>query len=363
MKEILHSEYPTLQDWIQETLTSAKASAMLITHLPHIRWMCGFTGSNGFLIVREDLMHLVTDHRYKIQATLEVSEATIHIGAHNLINYAKTHGLVIATDTLLIQPEYMTLASYQQWHDEVSDISLVPQEKFFHRLVATKSPHAIAGMRRAQWISDLVFDEIHPYIKPGVTEKELAARIDYYHRKHGASQMAFETIVAFGKNTALPHARPTQRELKQDECVLLDFGGIVDGNASDMTRTLFVGSPSEEFLTAYASVRKAQNEAVKTVGEGVCCSDVDRAARSSLTQDGFGEFFCHSTGHGIGMEVHEWPSLSTGSDTILKKGFTVTIEPGVYVPHQFGIRIEDTVAVQSHGCQRLSQIQQDLIIL
>ena len=363
MKGISHSECPTLQDWIRETLASANASAMVITHLPHIRWMCGFTGSNGFLIVREHEIHLLTDQRYKIQAASEVSEATVHIGDYNLVDYATSKRLIVPSDKLLIQPEYLTMASHLEWEKSTAPHSLIPREKLLNSLVAVKSSDAIVGMRRAQWITDLVFNEIRPFIKPGVTENELAARIDYYHRKHGASQMAFETIVAFGENSALPHARPTHRKLEADECVLMDFGGIVDGYASDMTRTLYWGSPNEEFRSAYASVRKAQNEAIKKVGEGVCCSEVDRAARSSLTEDGLGEFFCHSTGHGIGLEVHEWPSLSARSDTILKKGFTVTIEPGVYFPDKFGIRIEDTVIVQSHGYQRLSQIQQDLIIL
>jgi len=352
-----------LHNWVQETLVSANASVILITHLPHVRWICGFTGSNGFLIIRENEIHLVTDRRYKIQATSEVNDAQLHIGSYNLVDFAKSQGLIVSSDKLLIQPEYMTMASHQQWGKSLHTDCLIPSEKLLDPLVAVKSSDAIAGMRRSQWISDLVFQEICPFIKPGATENELAARIDYYHRKHGASQMAFETIVAFGENSAIPHARPTQRILEPDECVLLDFGGIVDGYASDMTRTLFSGSPSEEFINAYASVCKAQNEAVKKVSDGICCSDVDRAARSSLSDDGYGEFFCHSTGHGIGFEVHEWPSISTRSDTILKKGFTVTIEPGVYFPQKFGIRIEDIVLVESHGGHRLSQIQQNLIIL
>ena len=350
-------------NWIQKTLNSSSATGMLITHLPHVRWACGFTGSNGFLIVRENGLHLLTDRRYETQAELEVQGAKIYIGIHNLVDVAKNAGLVNPSDRLMIQPEYMTLAERDQWETSLNKISLLPQKNLLNKLVAIKSEDDIAGMRRAQSISDAAFNEIHQLIKSGIRENELAAMIDYHHRMHGASRMAFETIVAFGENSALPHARPTNRKLIPDEPVLLDFGCSVDGFTSDTTRTLYNGTPEGEFIIAYQAVQKAQEKAVNTTRADIRASEVDQAARSSLETDGFEDFFSHSTGHGIGMEVHEWPRISANSDATLLKGHTITIEPGIYLPGKFGIRIEDTVLINSAKCERLSSIDQDLIIV
>ena len=350
--------------WIQETLTSEQATGILITHLPHVRWACGFTGSNGFLLVKEERLHLFTDRRYETQVTLEVHGAQIHIGAHNLIDLAKNEGLIRATDRLLIQPEYMAVADLYRWETAFPGISLIPRENLLNRRVAVKSEEAIAKMRQAQSISDAVFQEIIPHITPGIREIELAALIDYEHRLRGASGMAFETIVAFGANSALPHARPGNRALGMDEPVLLDFGCSFDGYTSDMTRTLHCGEPpGAEFRAVYEAVQEAQEQAVKVAHAGVDASAVDDAARSNLASRGFGDFFSHSTGHGIGLEVHEWPRISASSSAILEKRQTITIEPGVYLPGKFGVRIEDTVGIGASACERLSHIERDLIIV
>ncbi len=348
-------------NWIRETLTSEDATGLLITHLPHIRWACRFTGSNGFLLVRKDKLHLFTDRRYETQTTLEIQQAQIHIGPYDLVNHAKNEGLVDAGDRLLIQPEYMTLAELNHWETSFPGISLLPRKNLLNRHVAVKSENAIARMRQAQLISDSVFKEVFESIRPGVCENELAAMINYHHMIRGASGMAFETIVAFGANSALPHARPTNRELRAGEPVLLDFGCILDGYASDMTRTLYCGVPEREFKAAYKAVQEAQDQAVQVAHVGRKASEIDQAARSILASNGLGEFFCHSTGHGIGLEVHEWPRISANSSATLLKGHTVTIEPGVYLPGKFGIRIEDTVVIDSPTCERLSHIERDLI--
>ncbi|MCY3595092.1 MAG: aminopeptidase P family protein [Bacteroidetes bacterium] len=347
--------------WVQETLTSEDATGLIITHLPHIRWACGFTGSNGFLLVREDKLHLFTDRRYETQVTLEVQQAQIHIGSRDLVNHAINKNLVDAADRLLVQPEYMTLAEFTHWETSLSGISLLPRKNLLNSHVAVKSEGAIARMRQAQLISDSVFKEVCESIAPGVRENELAAMIDYRHMIRGASGMAFETIVAFGANSALPHARPSNQKLRIGDPVLLDFGCIFNGYASDMTRTLYCGVPEGEFRTAYKAVQEAQDQAIQVAHDGIKTSEVDQAARSILTSKGLGEFFSHSTGHGIGLEVHEWPRISANSSATLLKGHTVTIEPGVYLPDKFGIRIEDTVVIGSSTCERLSYIERDLI--
>lgn len=350
--------------WIQEILRSEHATGILITHLPHIRWACGFSGSSGVLLIKEDGSHFLTDRRYEVQAKLEVhTAATIHIASESLINLATRTELVQSGDRLVIQPEYLTLAELQRWESLIDGVCLIPVKNLLQAHVAQKSEKELTGMRRAQKISDSVFHDICQKITPGMREHELAAMIDYHHRMQGASGMAFDTIVAFGANAALPHARPGSRQLCKNEALLLDFGCIVDGFHSDMTRTLFHGVPGEEFRTAYRAVQRAQTAAIKTTAAGVRASEVDQAARSSLASDGLDTFFTHSTGHGIGWEVHEWPRIAETSSELLHEGYTITIEPGVYLSRKFGIRIEDTVVVKSSGCEQLSSVSRDLITL
>ena len=351
------------ENWVWEQLDSENATGILITHLPHIRWACGFTGSNGFLIIRGDGVHLFTDRRYETQAELEVCGVEIHIGKHDLIDYAKQTGIVDSSDRLIIQPEYITISELNHWKATVSGISQLSIENLLNKLIALKSGEEIAGMRKVQTVSDIVFKEILQYIQEGIRENELAAMIDYRHRMHGASGMAFDTIVAFGSNSALPHARPTDRKLCLGDSILLDFGCMVNGFSSDMTRTLCYGAPDAEFFDAYSSVQEAQENAFNITCAEVRASDVDYAARASLAEKGYGDFFSHSTGHGIGLEVHEWPRISENSDAVLLRGYTITIEPGIYLPGKFGIRIEDTVLIESHKCERLSSIDQDLILI
>lgn len=349
--------------WIQETLKSENATGMLITHLPHVRWACGFRGSNGFLLVRDGELHLLTDRRYETQAMLEAHSTMIHIGSHDLVNLTKKKSLVHRYDRLIIQPEYITLAEVHRWEASVRGITLLPKEKLLDRYVALKSEDAIAKMHQAQSVSDAVFNEVVQHIKPGIRENELAAMIDYEHQVRGASRMSFETIVAFGTNSTLPHSRSGSRKLRNGETVLLDFGCTLNGYTSDMTRTLHCGTPNAEFIKVYKAVQEAQDQAIQVARANVKASEIDQAARSRLDSDGFGEFFSHSTGHGIGLDVHEWPRISANSSAILRKGHTVTIEPGVYLPGKFGIRIEDTVLIGADACERLSLIDRNLIIL
>jgi len=367
---LIRSRRTQLSSWImpvdhliREILRSKDATGVIISHLPHIRWICGFTGSIGLLIARENKLHLLTNSIYKTQATLEVRGAEVHIGSYPIAKFAKEEGLVNSADRLIIQPEHLTVAELTCWQVAIPGISLIPVENLLNKHVAIKSEEAIAGMRRAQAVSDAVFEEILQYIKPGIHENELAARINYHHLMLGASTMAFDTIVASGPNSALPHARPSDRKLQSGEPLLLDFGCMVDGFASDMTRTVHLGEPDGKFIKAYEAVKVAQEQAISLASAGIEISAVSQVAQNSLEEFGFNEFFIHSVGHGIGFEVHEWPRISSDSSAILLKGYTVTMEPGVYFPGEFGIRIEDTILIDSNTCERLSAIGRDLLVI
>lgn len=336
---------------------------MIISHLPHIRWICGFTGSTGLLIARENRFILLTSSIYETQAAMEVRGAEVRIGSHPMAEFANEEGLVNSTDKLIIQPEYLTVAELTCWETTIPGISFIPVENLLNEQVAIKSEEAIAGMQRAQAISDAVFKVILQYIQPGVRESELAARINYHHLMLGASTMAFETIVASGSNSALPHARPSGRKLRSGEPLLLDFGCMVDGFASDMTRTLHLGEPREKFIRAYRAVQVAQERAISSASAGIEISTISQVAQDALNEFGLNEYFIHSLGHGIGMKVHEWPRMTSNSSALLQKGHTVTIEPGVYFPGEFGIRIEDTILIDSNTCERLSTIGRDLLVI
>ena len=348
---------------IREKLRSNDATGVIISHLPHIRWICGFTGSTGLLIARENKFNLLTNSIYETQAALEVRGAELHIGSHPMAEFAKEEGLVNSSDKLIIQPEYLTVAELTSWETTMPGISFIPIEDLLNEHVAKKSAIEIASMRRAQAISDAVFKVILQYIRPGIRENELAARINYHHLMLGASRMAFETIVASGSHSALPHARPGDRKLQSGEPLLLDFGCMFDGFASDMTRTVHLGQPSNKFIRAYEAVQAAQERAISSASAGMEISAVSQVAQDTLKEFGLNEFFIHSLGHGIGMKVHEWPRISSNSSAILHEGYTVTIEPGVYFPGEFGIRIEDTILIGSKTCERLSIIERDLLVI
>jgi len=348
---------------VREILRSNDATGVIISHLPHIRWICGFTGSTGLLIARENKSNLLTNSIYETQAALEVRGAEVHIGSHPMAEFARDEGLVNSSDKLIIQPEYLTVAELACWKTTIPGISFIPVENLLNEHVAKKSERAIAGMRRAQAISDAVFKVILQYIQPGIRENELAARINYHHLMLGASTMAFETIVASGPNSALPHARPGERKLQSGEPLLLDFGCMVDGFASDMTRTVHLGEPNKKFTRAYEAVQVTQERAISLASGGMEISTMFQVAQNALKEFGLNEFFIHSLGHGIGMKVHEWPRISSNSSAILHEGYTVTIEPGVYFPGEFGIRIEDTILIGSNSCERLSTIGRDLLVI
>jgi Xaa-Pro aminopeptidase len=230
-------------------------------------------------------------------------------------------------------------------------------------LVSRKEPGEIKSIRKAAGISDAVFKLIVRKIRPGVRERELAAEISFLQKKFGADGDAFEPIVASGKRSALPHARPTSRAIRKGDLVLLDFGCTVDGYCSDMTRTISVGPASTRTRSLYASVLEARNLAVSLVCPGVAVRELDSRVRQHFRKAGLSRFFTHSLGHGIGLQVHERPRVSSMSNEVLAPGNVITIEPGIYIPSIGGIRIEDDVLVTTGGCQVLNNATRELLVV
>lgn len=348
---------------IQGRLRKHGADAVWLSFLPDVRWACGFTGSNGLLIVGSDAAHFLSDGRYAAQAHREVEDASVHIPEGSLIDYAAEKQLIGEGDTALFQADHVTVAKRETFGEKLSGVQWEPVSDFLVESVAAKEAYEVERVRGAQAITEDVFDYLCGFIAPGQTERAIASEIVYQHLKRGAERMSFDPIVASGPNSSLPHARPTNRKLRNGDMVVIDMGGVVDGYASDMTRTIAVGHADDEARAHYDVVLDAQERAIAAAHAGMTGKELDAVARSVIENAGLGAYFSHSLGHGIGLQTHEWPRLSQRVEHTLPEGATVTIEPGVYVREQHGIRIEDIVVLRADGCENLTTAPKGLMVL
>ncbi len=354
---------------MRRRLTRAGLPGLLATHLPDVRYLCGFTGSSAALAVTRRTARLFTDGRYTTQAAEEVKAAQVVI--------ASGSPAVAATEWLAAQPG-VAMAGFDPARTSVSELarwkSALPsriRRGFFQALPTSiveqlrsiKDGDELAVMAEAALTGCRMFEHVLGVLRPGIAEVEVAAELEHQARILGAEGMSFETIVAAGFRSALPHGRATSKPLPRRGFVTMDFGIIHKGYCSDMTRTVFLGNPRPEERKAYEAVLEAQENAVNAVAPGASCAEVDEAARSVLRRQGLAEFFTHSTGHGVGLEIHEPPRIGAGQATRLQPGMVITIEPGVYLAGKFGIRIEDMVAVTRGGGQVLTPAPKALIEL
>jgi len=349
-------------------MTRAGLHGLLVTHLPDLRYLSGFTGSSAALAITRRSARLFTDGRYASQAAEEVTATRVQIVASSLS--------VAAVQWLAAQPG-VELTGFDPAHTTVADLArwraALPR---FRR--AFLSPLAASLVEPLRWVKDeeeltimieaalvgcKLFEHVLGIIRPGLAEYEVAAELEHQARLMGAEGMSFETIVASGVRSAMPHGRATQTRLPRRGFLTLDFGVILKGYCSDMTRTVHLGIPRANERNAYQAVLEAQESAVAAVSAGASCGEVDEAARSVLRRAGLAEAFSHSTGHGVGLEIHESPRIGAGQTTRLVPGMVVTIEPGIYLAGQFGIRIEDMVAVTRTGGQVLTPAPKALIEL
>ncbi|MGC9222646.1 MAG: M24 family metallopeptidase [Terracidiphilus sp.] len=354
---------------LRRKLTRAGLPGLLVTFLPDVRYLCGFTGSNAALAVTRRTARLFTDGRYTTQAAEEVKAAQVQI--------VQGGAAVAAAQWLAAQPGVelagfdaarTTVAELKRWRQELPSrlrrgfLEEIPAP-FVEQLRMVKDEDELAILAEAALLGCQLFDGILAFLRPGIAEIDVAAEMEHKARLMGAEGMSFETIVASGARSALPHGRATAAPLPRRGFVTLDFGIIHKGYCSDMTRTVFLGTPKPEERKAYEAVLEAQENAVKAVAPGASCGDVDEAARGILRREGFAEAFSHSTGHGVGLEIHEPPRVGAGQPTRLASGMVVTIEPGIYLAGRFGIRIEDMVAVTRSGGEVLTPAPKALIEL
>jgi Xaa-Pro aminopeptidase len=350
---------------VRERIAGAGLDALLVQALPNIRYLSGFSGSAGLLIVRAAPPDVfLTDFRYQSQVADELDpEIEVRIESESVLKTAREilHGE--GASRVAFEREQLTYRSWSEW-SQVEGPALVPVAEWVEEARAVKSPAEIEAIREACRIADEAFAASLAEVHPGITERELAARLELSLVARGAEGASFESIVAFGERSALPHARPGSRVLRRGDIVLLDFGAVADGYVSDITRTVSCGEPVAEMRDVYAVVLEAQRAALQGIGAGMSGPEADGQARQVIEAAGYGAQFGHSLGHGIGLEVHEAPRLSRKSEDRLAPGMTVTIEPGIYLEGIGGVRIEDDALVTDAGLEALTASpRNDLIVL
>jgi Xaa-Pro aminopeptidase len=342
---------------LRARLLQLKSDCMIVANLPDVRYLCGFTGSNAALAISQKSATLFTDGRYTAQAAGETFAARVKIVSGPAMKSAVEWLAKQGSRRCFLDTEHTTVSAFKAIEKYAGPVELkftMSAGSPVMDLRQRKDSLELAAMREAANLGCDLYYELLQFIQPGTTENLIAARLEYLARERGAQGMSFETIVASGTRSSLPHGVASVAKVPKRGFVVLDFGVILKGYCSDMTRTVHIGKPLPAQRSAFEAVLAAQEAAVSTVRPGVTCAEVDEAARSVLRRAKLDKWFSHSTGHGVGLEIHEPPRVAASDKTTLETGMVITVEPGVYLPGKFGIRIEDMVAVTATGHQVLT---------
>ena len=329
------------------------------------KYFTGFDSSDGFLLVSSDRAVFITDGRYIEAAEKQIISCEVVLLGKTYPQIAELLG-EMSCKRLLVESSRMTVATYNSLKGVLKNTSIATDstlDSIINDLRSIKSENEVESIIRAQRISETAFEHILKFIKVGVTEKEIALQLDFFMLRNGGERLSFETIAVSGKNSSMPHGVPSDKKIENGDFITMDFGTIINGYHSDMTRTVAVGSATDEMKNVYYTVLKAQQNCLDNIKAGVSCKNGDMLARSVINESGYGKYFTHSTGHGVGVEIHEYPNLSPASDSILQVGNIVTVEPGIYIPEKFGVRIEDMALITENGCRNLTNANKELIIL
>jgi Xaa-Pro aminopeptidase len=358
------------QTRLREHLATTRFDGLLLSHLPNIRYLCGFTGSAGALFLNQTESVFFTDVRYDTQAHEQVVGAKVVISSKGVMQAAgecldslpkKARGR-----TLGVEADHVTMSDAKRLAKFLpSGLRIRGATALVEKFRMVKDADELEQIRAAVHLGAKLFERALEVLRPGVKEIEVAAEMEFAARRAGAEEMSFPTIIASGARSALPHGRASSKVIERGGFVVCDFGVILSGYCSDQTRTVWVGDidNDKDARAAYEAVRAAQAAAVRAVRPGARVGEVDAAARKVLDEAGLGKNFTHSTGHGVGLEIHEAPRVATGQKEVLKPGMVITVEPGVYFPGKWGIRIEDMVAVTATGCEVLTPTSKDLLTI
>ncbi len=344
---------------IRDILKSKRLDAIIITSPENLYYFSGFTGGEGFLVFTPERKYIIVDGRYTIQAKEQTEN--FEVVEYKILPYK-----IIADmgfDKIGFEDKTISYNSFKMMSRAMPAVTSIGISQELDEYRKVKGEEECKNIRRAEQIGDMAFEHILHFIKPGITEREIALELEYFMKKQGASALSFDTIVAVGERSALPHANLTDTAVSEGKVVLMDYGCVYNGYCSDMTRTVAVGYADDRTKNIYDTVLKAQLCALDKIKSGIANKDIDAVARNIISNAGYGDFFNHSLGHGVGLQIHEQPSLSPRSEDVLQTGNIVTVEPGIYIENFCGVRIEDLVKVTDDGCENYTHSPKNLIIL
>ena len=350
---------------IADKLSQYDLDAMLIVSEPGERYAVGFQGEGYVLVTREGSQYS-TDGRYIEAAQKQVTGAEVVLTSRERSHLALARDFLAARGLKRVgfESAAVSVAQHRRWQESFpKGCELIPAQELLDGLRASKDEEEIAAMLQAQKITDAAFGEILNYIRPGLTEQEVAARLVYELLRRGARKVSFDPIVAAGANGSMPHAVPGETVIQKGMFVTMDFGCVYDGYCSDMTRTVAVGQPTQEMERVYSVVLAAQKAGIAAARAGMPGRELDAAARKVIEEAGYGDYFTHSFGHSLGLEIHESPNASPGETRPLPAGTVISAEPGIYLPGRFGVRIEDVLVLEEGGCRDIAQSPKNLIVL
>lgn len=339
--------------------------AVIITSSCNRLYFTAFNSSAGTVVITEKTAYLLIDFRYFEKASKTV------VGCEVVLckSYFKQLAEILSQNeikTLYFETDSISLEDFKRFKKEFSDFEVSDSRKIQDKITelrSIKSAEELNLIKQAQALTDQTFSYIIERIKPGISEIDLMLDMEFFMRKSGSEGVSFDFIVVSGKNSSLPHGVPTNKQIEVGDFVTMDFGAVVGGYRSDMTRTVAVGNVSEKQRIVYNTVLEAQKMALDFIKPGVCCLDVDKVARDFIAKSGYGNCFGHGLGHSVGIDIHESPACNTSCRTIMKPGMVMTIEPGIYIENEFGVRIEDMVFLTENATINLTNSSKDLIIL
>lgn len=350
---------------IADKLSQYDLDAMLIVSEPGERYAVGFQGE-GYVLVTQKGSQYSTDGRYIEAAQKQVTGAEVVLTSRERSHLALARDFLEARGLKRVgfESAAVSVAQHRRWQESFpKGGELIPAQELLDGLRASKDEEEIAAMLQAQKITDAAFGEILNYIRPGLTEQEVAARLVYELLRRGARKVSFDPIVAAGANGSMPHAVPGETVIQKGMFVTMDFGCVYDGYCSDMTRTVAVGQPTQEMEQVYSVVLAAQKAGIAAARAGMPGRELDAAARKVIEEAGYGDYFTHSFGHSLGLEIHESPNASPSETRPLPAGTVISAEPGIYLPGRFGVRIEDVLVLEEGGCRDITQSPKNLIVL
>jgi Xaa-Pro aminopeptidase len=348
---------------IRDTIEKNDLDAFVTAFLPHVRYLTGFSGSNGLCVVTRSEVFFLTDFRYQQQIKAEVKGCKSFVVSGSLIEAAMKKNIFRRLKWIGFEREHLLYSSFSELKESLKSGRCVPVADVVEAVASVKDEEEISLIKHAAEITDNVCSEILSVLKPGIPEGDIGAEISYLHRKHGAEGDSFETIVVSGERGALPHGHPSTKKIKKGEMITLDFGCVYGGYCSDLTRTIALGNPTAELKKIYSIVLDAQRKALDEARSGITARALDSAARSYITSKGYGKYFGHGLGHGVGLQIHEPPKISAASTHTMQNGNVVTIEPGIYIPGTGGVRIEDDILIRENGCEVITSSPKELIVL